>query len=182
MQLTATPSAGYQFTGWSGSASGVANPLTVTMDAAKTITANFVAAPTSVRIESNISTPFSVSGAGCPTGSYTTPATITWTTGTSCDVTVPPTQGGPDTRQAFTRWTDGVTLNPRAIIASPGANYTMQWSTEHRLTRSVSGQGAVSASDGFYTAGSSLTNLRPRLPQAINSRDGADRPAEPQIR
>ena len=89
VQLTATPSAGYQFTGWSGSASGVANPLTVTMDAAKTITANFVAAPTSVRIESNISTPFSVSGAGCPAGSYTTPATITWTTGTSCDITVP---------------------------------------------------------------------------------------------
>jgi uncharacterized repeat protein (TIGR02543 family) len=156
LQLTATPAAGYQFTGWGGSASGAENPLTVTMDSAKTIIANFVAAPTSVRIESNISTQFSVSGTGCPAGSYTTPATIAWTTGTSCDVAVPSTQGGPDTRQVFTRWTDGVTSNPRAIIASPGSMYTMQWTTEHRLTRSVSGQGAVSPSDGFYAAGSTI--------------------------
>jgi uncharacterized repeat protein (TIGR02543 family) len=62
LQLTATPAAGYQFTGWGGSASGAENPLTVTMDSAKTIIANFVAAPTSVRIESNISTQFRMSG------------------------------------------------------------------------------------------------------------------------
>jgi uncharacterized repeat protein (TIGR02543 family) len=41
VQLTATPSAGYHFTGWSGDASGSANPLSVTMNGNKTITANF---------------------------------------------------------------------------------------------------------------------------------------------
>ena len=43
--LTATPNSGYTFTGWSGSASGSANPLSVTMDGNKTIAANFQAAP-----------------------------------------------------------------------------------------------------------------------------------------
>ena len=39
--LTATPNEGYVFSGWSGDASGITNPLTVTMDADKNITANF---------------------------------------------------------------------------------------------------------------------------------------------
>lgn len=41
VQLTATPSAGYTFSGWSGDATGSTNPLTVTMDGNKNITANF---------------------------------------------------------------------------------------------------------------------------------------------
>ncbi len=41
--LTATPSAGYQFVGWSGDATGTTNPLSVTMTASKGITANFAA-------------------------------------------------------------------------------------------------------------------------------------------
>jgi uncharacterized repeat protein (TIGR02543 family) len=45
VSLTATPAAGFVFTGWSGSASGTANPLSVTMDGKKTITANFQAPP-----------------------------------------------------------------------------------------------------------------------------------------
>ena len=43
--LTATPEAGYLFAGWSGSASGNTNPLSVTVDGKKTITANFQAIP-----------------------------------------------------------------------------------------------------------------------------------------
>jgi len=41
--VTLTPNAksGYAFSGWSGDASGTANPLTVTMDKSKIITANF---------------------------------------------------------------------------------------------------------------------------------------------
>src|SRR5438876_903285 len=41
VQLTATPAAGFHFTGWSGDASGSDNPLNVVMDAAKHITATF---------------------------------------------------------------------------------------------------------------------------------------------
>jgi uncharacterized repeat protein (TIGR02543 family) len=39
--LTATPAAGYTFTGWSGDATGTATSVNVTMDANKTVTANF---------------------------------------------------------------------------------------------------------------------------------------------
>ena len=41
VQLTATPDAGWSFANWSGDASGTANPLSVTMDADKAITANY---------------------------------------------------------------------------------------------------------------------------------------------
>jgi uncharacterized repeat protein (TIGR02543 family) len=41
--LTATPNTGYVFSSWSGDATGSTNPLTVTMNANKNITANFTA-------------------------------------------------------------------------------------------------------------------------------------------
>ncbi|HRR96712.1 MAG TPA: cohesin domain-containing protein, partial [Candidatus Ratteibacteria bacterium] len=40
--LTATPSTGQEFIGWSGDLTGTTNPTTITMDGNKTITANFV--------------------------------------------------------------------------------------------------------------------------------------------
>jgi len=39
--VTATPASGHTFTGWSGAATGTANPVTVTMDGNKTLTASF---------------------------------------------------------------------------------------------------------------------------------------------
>jgi uncharacterized repeat protein (TIGR02543 family) len=42
--LTATPADGYVFIGWSGDLTGMANPVDITMDADKTITANFQSA------------------------------------------------------------------------------------------------------------------------------------------
>jgi uncharacterized repeat protein (TIGR02543 family) len=39
--LTATPASGYTFTGWSGGLSGTTNPVAITMDANKTVTATF---------------------------------------------------------------------------------------------------------------------------------------------
>ncbi len=41
VSVTATPATGATFTGWSGAATGTANPVTVTMDSSKTLTANF---------------------------------------------------------------------------------------------------------------------------------------------
>lgn len=41
VELKATPAAGYKFSSWSGDASGSTNPLVVTMNANKTIVANF---------------------------------------------------------------------------------------------------------------------------------------------
>ncbi len=40
--LTATPSTGYAFSSWSGSISSTSNPVNLTMDSAKAVTANFI--------------------------------------------------------------------------------------------------------------------------------------------
>ncbi|MCW4043139.1 MAG: hypothetical protein NWE90_05390 [Candidatus Bathyarchaeota archaeon] len=41
--IEAIPNSGYEFTGWSGDASGATNPITIAMDSDKSITANFSA-------------------------------------------------------------------------------------------------------------------------------------------
>lgn len=41
VKLTAVPAAGYEFTGWSGGLMGATNPGSITMDAAKSVTATF---------------------------------------------------------------------------------------------------------------------------------------------
>jgi uncharacterized repeat protein (TIGR02543 family) len=46
VQITAAPDDGYNFSGWTGGASGTASPLTVTMNGDKTITAVFTQKPT----------------------------------------------------------------------------------------------------------------------------------------
>lgn len=44
---TATPASGWEFTGWSGAATGTTNPVSITMDANKTLEASFAKIPTS---------------------------------------------------------------------------------------------------------------------------------------
>ncbi|MGL1884989.1 MAG: InlB B-repeat-containing protein, partial [Reichenbachiella sp.] len=46
IQLTASPNSGYQFVGWSGDASGLSNPLSVTLNGNKSISASFTLIPT----------------------------------------------------------------------------------------------------------------------------------------
>jgi len=46
VSVQAIPNSGYRFSGWSGDASGTTNPITITMDSDKSITANFSAIPT----------------------------------------------------------------------------------------------------------------------------------------
>ena len=45
VQIEAIPNSGYELTGWSGDASGTTNPIAITMDSDKSITANFSTIP-----------------------------------------------------------------------------------------------------------------------------------------
>ena len=45
VSVTATPDSGHEFSGWSDDASGTTNPITITMDSYKSITANFIVIP-----------------------------------------------------------------------------------------------------------------------------------------
>lgn len=51
ISVSATPAAGYTFVGWTGSASGTENPLSIVMDADKTIGADFISTVHLNRIE-----------------------------------------------------------------------------------------------------------------------------------
>jgi len=48
--LTATPSSGWQFSGWSGALTGSTNPTTITMDSNKTVTATFTEITTTATV------------------------------------------------------------------------------------------------------------------------------------
>ncbi len=52
VRVTAAPSAGWVFSNWSGDATGSANPIDITMNTNKTITANFV--PVGMTVIGNI--------------------------------------------------------------------------------------------------------------------------------
>ena len=80
----------------------------------------------------NIAAQLAVSGTGFPTGTYSTPASVTWSNGTQCTVTATTPQGGPDTRYKFASWTDGSSANPRTITAASGATYSMTFTPEHK--------------------------------------------------
>jgi len=53
--VTATPANGYKFAGWSGGAAGTANPVTVTMDGDKTLTADFQYVQKTYTLTTNVS-------------------------------------------------------------------------------------------------------------------------------
>jgi uncharacterized repeat protein (TIGR02543 family) len=72
--LTAVPNTGYSFSGWSGGASGSANPLTVTLTGNLSVTATFTALPGALAV-----TPATgLSATGAPGGPFT-PASATYT-------------------------------------------------------------------------------------------------------
>lgn len=123
-KLTATPATGFGFTSWGGDASGTANPLSLTMDGNKNVTASFAAfpsvtTPTSTSITDSTATlggDVTSEGGGSVTergvvysinstnnnpiidGSGVTKATTSGTTGT---FTVPVTGLAPATTYAF---------------------------------------------------------------------------------
>jgi uncharacterized protein (TIGR02145 family)/uncharacterized repeat protein (TIGR02543 family) len=108
--LTATASAGYTFTGWSSDASGTANPVTVTMNGNKSVTANFVATYTLTTIAN-------------PSGGGTfsrNPDNGSYNAGTSVSVTATATSG-----YTFTGWSGASTSTSSSITITMDGNKTL---------------------------------------------------------
>jgi uncharacterized repeat protein (TIGR02543 family) len=140
--LTATAAAGYQFAGWSGDASGTTNPLTVTMDANKNITATFtVVTPTQYTLTTTVAGQGSVS-----------PSSGTYASGTIVSITATPVAGW-----QFSGWSGDATgaVNPLNVTMNAAKNLTATFTqippATYTLTTAVSGQGTVTAG-GTYNA------------------------------
>ncbi|MDA0858483.1 MAG: hypothetical protein O3B89_03480 [Verrucomicrobia bacterium] len=111
--LTATPNFGYSFTGWTGDASGINNPLSVVMDANKTIGATFTPLTRTLTIS-----PTPVNGTVSGAGDYAH--------GTTATVTATAASG-----YSFTGWTGNAsgTINPLSLVMdgnkTVGANFIL---------------------------------------------------------
>ncbi|WP_411272911.1 InlB B-repeat-containing protein [Daejeonella sp.] len=109
--LTATPSPGFVFTSWGGDASGSTNPLTVTMDRNKTITALFTAIPV------NTFTLTVIANNGSVTKNPNTP---TYASGSTVQLTA-----APNTGFRFTGWSGDATGSTNPLTVTMNANKTI---------------------------------------------------------
>ena len=103
--LTATAAAGYTFSGWSGSATGTTNPVTVSMTANRSVTATFTP------ITYTLTTTASPTAGGAVTGAGT------YNSGTTATLTATPAAG-----YTFTGWSGAATGTTNPVTVSMTAN------------------------------------------------------------
>ncbi len=140
--LTATPSTGYTFTGWSGAETGTTNPLSVTMNANKNITATFTIN------KYNLTT--TVVGSGT-----VTPSNGSFNYGSVQTLTATPSTG-----YTFTGWSGAATgtTNPLGVTMNANKNITATFTiNKYNLTTTVVGSGTVTPSSGSFNYGSVQT-------------------------
>src|SRR5665648_619377 len=106
--LTATPATGYAFTSWSGDATGSTNPLSVTMNANKNVTANFTAI---------VGGPFTLNVTSVNGTVVKLPNTPTYISGTTVQLTATAATG-----YVFTSWTGDATGSASPLTVTMNAN------------------------------------------------------------
>ena len=156
--ITATANVGFTFVNFTGAATSTSNPLSLLIDAPKSITANFSANTVNVTVNSiPAGRSFTSSGLGCPGGGVT-PQLLAWTPGANCLVTFnSPQSGGVGTQFTFARWEDNSTSPTRAITAPAApATLTATFDTQYQLTTAAGTGGSVSAG-GFFNSGATAS-------------------------
>jgi len=158
--LTAIPGSGATFVGWSGSATGTTNPLTITMDGNKTITATFSGG-------GGGGTTYTLTVTVSPTGGGTVtknPNKTSYTSGERVTLTATPASG-----YAFVNWTEGtnvlgtdatlsITMTSNRTIT---ANFQQVQAGQYTVTVLINPAGAGSVTKNpnqtSYTAGTQVT-------------------------
>ena len=110
--LTATPDLGYTFTSWSGDATGSTNPLNVTMNSNKNITANFTAI---------LPNTFALNVTAINGSVAKNPNQLSYNSGSSVILTATPDQG-----YTFSSWSGDATgsINPLTVVMNSNKNIT----------------------------------------------------------
>ena len=143
VQLTATPSTNYHFTGWSGDLISSANPVTVTMNANKTITANFA-------IDTYTLTTNATNGTVAKN-----PDQSTYDVNTVVQITATPATG-----YHFTGWSGDLTgiTNPASVTINANKNITANFAinTYSLTTNAVNGSVLRNPNQALYDSNSTV--------------------------
>src|SRR5512139_2961720 len=136
VSLTATPVAGWSFSGWSGDLIGSVNPASVTMDGNKVVTATFTENP-----PVTYSLTVSVVGSGSV---VRVPDQVSYVSGSVVSLTATPVAGW-----SFSGWSGDLTgsVNPASVTMDGNkvvtATFTENPPVTYSLTVSVVGSGSV---------------------------------------
>ena len=140
VSITATPNAGYSFSGWSNGST--VNPLTLTLNSNTTVTANFQVIVNSYTLTVTAGEGGSVSTEG---GEYEE--------GTEVTVTATPDEG-----YEFISWSDGSTANPLTVNLNSNTSITANFQINTYTLTLITGEGgAVSEFNEEYEHGEELT-------------------------
>lgn len=146
--LTATPSAGYIFNNWTGGATGSTNPITITLNSDKQITANFVATA-SYTVSATTGANGTISPAGTVTTAVGTARTFTFTPAanyTVDQVLVDGSNIGSASTYTFSASTTGSHTISVTFKAQPVGTYTIVSSAG--ANGSISPLGTVTTNQG----------------------------------
>jgi hypothetical protein len=153
VSISATPSAGYSFSKWTGSGagsfSGTTNPVSITMNGPIKETATFmmVTVQTSPGGLSII-----VDGQ-----TYTAPKSFNWSPGSSHTIaTTTPQSGAPGVRYYFSSWSDGGAIS-HTVTPTSTTTYTAKFGTQYYMTMSAGTGGHVSPGSSWRTSGSTFS-------------------------
>ena len=144
VSLTAMPATGYRFDHWSGDASGTANPVTVNMNAAKNIVANFVKT-------------YTLTEQVNPVGSGTVaPCGCAYDANSSLTLTATPASG-----YRFDHWSGDVSGNVSTVNITLDGDKTVTANFVKTSVLNVSvspnNGGSVTPSGGTFDAGTAIT-------------------------
>ncbi len=158
VNLTATAASGYQFSSWTGPvANANSASTTVTMSAAETVTANFVAL-TGITIQTSpTGLQFSVDGGAAQTA----PQTLSLAPGTHTIAVVTTQAGATGTQYVFASWSDGGAASHSITVTSSAATYTASFTTQYQLTTlaAPAAGGTVTPATGAYYNSGTVVNL-----------------------
>ncbi|MBN1603672.1 MAG: InlB B-repeat-containing protein [Chitinispirillaceae bacterium] len=143
VSLTATPSDGWIFTGWSGDLVSTSNPASITMDSAKNVAATFEALPS-----------YTLSTSTEGNGSVS-PDSGTFISGTAVTLTATPSSGW-----AFSHWSGDVSGSTNPVTLTIDENKTIVAHFEeiptYNLSVSVDGNGTASPDTGNFLSGTEV--------------------------
>jgi hypothetical protein len=151
--ITATPSQGYTFAGWSGtgngSYSGPLNPSTVTMNAPIRDTASFTQFPVNVTIQSSpAGREIVVDGV-----QETAPQTHIWESLSNHTIATIDSQESGGTRYIYRSWSDGRAMT-HGVAPNRDTTFTIFFNRQYFLTMGVDSGGTVTPVPDYHDSGS----------------------------